>query len=319
MALRYDPEWYKLAEPVLQASAQAIKPALGDVTQRRLNVETLIAPLYARIPVAADVESTKIKITSYDGAEIELVRFSKVGATPGPAIIHLHGGGMIAGSVEAFSTPIKNYTSATGVQFFSVEYRLAPEHPDPTPVEDSYSALLWLHKHAAEFGIDPARIGVIGESAGAGLAAGVALLARDRKLEPPLAKQILVYPMLDSRNLSHEKNKALAPFLVWSVDSNITGWQALLGDRLGTDKVSPYASPAHAKDVSGLPSTYIDTGDLDLFRDEDIAYLGRIAAANVSVEFHIYPGVPHAFEVLAPQAPVTQAAIANRIRAIKSI
>lgn len=183
-------------------------------------------------------------------------------------------------------------------------------------MEDCYSALLWLQEHAAEHNVDPARIAVMGQSAGGGIAAGVALMARDKGLSPPLAKQILVYPMLDYKNT--KPVPSLSKYLVWTEESNLTGWAALLGDRIESGDVSHYASPFYAKDVTGLPSTYMDCGTLDLFRDEDTEYCRRLAAADIDVEYHLYPGVPHAFEALAPSITITQQAAANRMRALKS-
>jgi acetyl esterase/lipase len=201
-----------------------------------------------------------------------------------------------------------------------VDYRIAPEHPHPTPVEDCYAALRWLAEGAATLGVDPARIGVMGDSAGGGLAAGVCLLARDRG-GPPVAAQLLIYPMLDDR--THTPDPALLPFLTWSYDDNITGWAALLGDKAridgaGTGAVSPYAAPARATDLTGLPDTYIDVGDLDIFRDEDITYARRLSDAGVPTELHLHPGCPHAFEALARRADVSQRAIGDRVRRLRA-
>ena len=156
----------------------------------------------------------------------------------------------------------------------------------------------------------------MGESAGGGIAAGLALYARDKQLQPPIAKQILVYPMIDYTKT--EPFPALSKYLVWTEESNLTGWTALLGDKIKSGDVSPYASPAHVKDVSGLPSTYIDCGTLDLFRDEDTEYARRLAAANVDVEYHLYPGVPHGFEAIAPNITASKQATANRMKALMS-
>lgn len=223
---------------------------------------------------------------------------------------------MIAGDATMFALAPKMFASLTDIQFFDIEYRLAPEVQHTALVDDCYAALTWLHEHADEFNVDRNRIGVYGASAGGGIAAGLCLMARDRNLQPPLAKAVLVYPMLDYKSTVPVPD--LDKFLVWSVNSNITGWTALLGDRIQSGDVSPYASPSHVKDVTGLPSTYIDCGTLDLFRDEDTMYAARLAAANVDVEFHLYPGVPHAFEVIAPNISVTQQSAANRLKALQS-
>lgn len=156
------------------------------------------------------------------------------------------------------------------------------------------------------------------ESAGGGLATGTALIARDRNLQPPLAKQILIYPMLDDRN--NVGNIAVAPFTTFTIADNITGWQAVLGARAGEPEayISPYEVPARSNDLAGLPSTYIDVGELDIFRDEDIAFATRLFSHNVPTELHVYPGLPHAFEAIAPQIPATQHAMSNRRRAMQS-
>jgi acetyl esterase/lipase len=164
--------------------------------------------------------------------------------------------------------------------------------------------------------VDPARIAVMGDSAGGGLAAGVCLLARDRG-GPPVAQQLLIYPMLDDR--AQMPDPQLLPFLTWTYDDNVTGWAALLGDSAGTDAVSPYAAPARATDVSGLPDTYIDVGDLDIFRDEDITYAQRLADAGVPTELHLHPGCPHAFETLARKADVSRRAISDRMRRLRTL
>lgn len=318
MPLSYDPEYFEACKGYIDAMAAAPKPALHDVDVRRVGVATVFGSLLSQIPDIADVEHSKHSIKSYDGETITVHRFSKKASTsqPGPAIVHYHGGGMIALDVEFFRKALALQVQQSGVQVFSVDYRLAPEHPDPAPVEDCYAGLVWLVDHAKDFDVDPARIAVMGESAGGGLAAGAALLARDRKLSPPLAKQILIYPMLDDRNTV--PNKGIEPFATWNCNDNITGWTALLGDKVGKEDVSHYAAPARVASVEGLPATYMDVGELDMFRDEDIKYASRLAGANISVDFHLYPGVPHAFEIFSAEPSVTKRCLENRLRAMTS-
>ena len=193
---------------------------------------------------------------------------------------------------------------------------MAPEVHHPTPVEDCYAALVWLHSQAKDLGIDNARISVVGLSAGGGLAAGVSLMARDRGLNPPIVKQILQCPMLDDRNT--EADAKLAPFITWSWDDNWTGWNALLGERAGSSSTSAYAAPARAENLGGLPSTYIDVGTLDIFAKEDERYAERLREAGVQVEWHLYQGVPHGFEFRGRQSEITQRAQSNRRAAIQS-
>ncbi|KAE8380097.1 Alpha/Beta hydrolase protein [Aspergillus bertholletiae] len=207
------------------------------------------------------------------------------------------------------------YAAGSGVQVLSIDYRLAPEHPYPTPFEDSWTGLQWIHSHAEELFIDPHRIAVMGESAGAGLAAGLALMARDRDLSPPLAKQILVYPMLDDRTVdSHAGDLA-----IWTHEDNVTGWTAYLGKDVGTDRVSQYAAPARAESVEGLPPMYMDCGQLDIFVQENTEYVLRFVKAGIPVEYHLYPGLPHGFEGVAPTGNCTKRAMENRCRAIREL
>jgi acetyl esterase/lipase len=165
-------------------------------------------------------------VVTPDGATLLARWYRQPSSDSRAAVLYLHGGGMIVGSVPIFDGPVSRYVARTGVSMLSLEYRLAPEHPHPTPVEDAYAGLVWLAGHAAELGIDPGRIAVMGDSAGGGLAAGVAILSRDRK-GPAVARQLLIYPMLDDRTTTPDPY--IAPFAGWSYDDNATAWNALLG------------------------------------------------------------------------------------------
>lgn len=168
----------------------------------------------------------------------------------------------------------------------SVEYRLAPDHSDPAPVEDCYAGLVWIAKSAAELGIDPERLLIAGVSAGGALAAGTALLARDRAF-PRLSHQVLICPMLDDRFETHS-SRMVDREDVWDRHSNLYAWTSVLGERRGGLEVSPYAAPARAEDLSRLPRTYIDTGSAEGFRDEILVYAGRLSEAGVSVDLHMW-------------------------------
>ena len=218
----------------------------------------------------------------------------------GPGIYHTHGGGMITGNRFAGLQPILPWVVDNDAVLVTVEYRLAPEFPDPVPVEDCYAGLVWAAENAPALGFDPHRLMIAGASAGGGLAAGVALLARDRR-GPGLIGQVLLYPMLDDRDqtLSSVQIDGVG---MWDRQSNRLGWSSLLGDRRGTDDVSVYAAPARATDLSGLPPAYIDCGSAEVFRDEDVAYASALWAAGIQAELHVWPGGFHGFDFVAPDS-----------------
>jgi acetyl esterase/lipase len=202
------------------------------------------------------------------------------------------------------------------VPFLSVDLRLAPESTSPTSLaEDVFSGLTWLVAHAEELGVDANRIALMGDSGGGGPTAGATILARERNVH--LVKQILIYPMLDDRNTS--PGPVPAELLTWSYDNNYTGWFALLGEEIGTKSVSPVAAPGRLRDFSGMAPAYIEVGDLDIFRDESIAYAAGLAGAGVPVELHVHPGAPHGFERFVPASSVARRGMTDRVRSITSI
>ncbi|MFE4667505.1 alpha/beta hydrolase [Streptomyces sp. NPDC056716] len=288
-----------------------------DWKARRTNSERAWTALGGVLPRHPEVVRTDHEFVSYDGAKVLARWYTPPGPAadrPGPAAVYVHGGGMIAGSVDLHDPVIAAYAADSGVPLLAVDYRLAPEHPHPTPVEDTYAALGWLVGRAEELGVDRARIALFGESAGGGLAAGAALMAREWKV--PVARQILVYPMLDDRTT--EPDPVLAPFASWTYDDNYTGWHALLGDAVGGADVPMYAAPARARDLAGLPPAYIEVGELDIFRDESLEYARRLLAVGTSVELHVHPGCPHGFDHMSAQADVVRRSRADRLRALTS-
>jgi acetyl esterase/lipase len=318
MTFTLDPQIAQVLAALPDPGADATPPAVGDVAARRAVLEGILAHADAGRPFPADVTTTDRHLITADGAKLALRWYAKHGqdGEPGPAAVYYHGGGMILGNIDLVNSTVAGYVSASGVPILSVDYRLAPEHPHPTPSEDAYAGLVWLYEHAAELGVDPARVAVVGESAGGGLAAAVALLARDRQ-GPPIAGQLLFYPMLDDRNLAPDPY--LAGHVGWNWDDNRTGWGALLGDAAGGPGTSPYAAPARAADLAGLPPAYIEVGQLDAFRDEDLTYALRLSQAGVPVEFHLHPGAPHGFDGIAPGADVSQRALADRVRVLAAL
>jgi acetyl esterase/lipase len=327
-----DPQLLQEITAALASGAMTLpQPAARDDWKTlRANGEAALAAIEAALPEHPEVSRSAYSATSHDGAPVALRWYAPQGhdssdsAHPGgrppeppgkgPAAIYLHGGGMITGSVELYDRWIAAYVADGGVPMLAVEYRRAPEHPHPSPAEDSYAGLAWLAAHAGELGIDPGRIALMGDSGGGGLAAAAALLARDRGLA--VAKQILIYPMLDDRTTVPDP--ALVPFAGWSYDDNYTGWHALLGENIGTKGVPASAAPARAVDLAGLPPAYMEVGELDIFRNEDIEYARRVAAAGTSVELHVHPGCPHGFDRAARGADVVRRSRADRLRALRS-
>jgi acetyl esterase/lipase len=227
-------------------------------------------------------------------------------------VYHTHGGGMVVGDRRTGVDVLLDWAEEFGLVVVSVEYRLAPETPDPGPVDDCYAGLLWTAKHADELGFDPTRMIIAGGSAGGGLAAGVTLRVRDQG-GPALLGQLLMCPMLDDRNDTPSAIQ-MAGLGVWDREANNMGWSALLGDRRGGPGVSPYAAPARATDLSGLPPAFIDVGSAETFRDEDVAYATRIWQAGGRAELHVWPGGFHGFDMMAPAAAISQDARAARVR-----
>ncbi len=219
-----------------------------------------------------------------------------------PAIVTIHGGGYVIGSYDMDSPLLDRWCPGLGVVGVSVEYRLAPETPYPGPLDDCYAALRWTYDNAAELGIDQNRIGVYGLSAGGGLAAALALLARDRG-EVPLAFVLLDCPMLDDRQQT--PSMQAEGLYVWAGASNEFGWRSYLGDLYGSDQVPPYAAAAREADLAGLPPTCVIVGSIDGFRDEDIDYAQRLNQAGVPCELHVIAGLPHAY-LLVPGAAAVQ-------------
>jgi len=255
-------------------------------------------------------ERRTLTVPGHLGDPITLAVIQRIGRTGATSAVYtIHGGGMMfghyLGNLDSYDDWLLNDHD---VVLITVDYRLAPEHPDPYPVEDCYAGLVWVHAHARELGIDPERIVIAGQSAGAGLAAGTALLARDRK-GPALLAQILVSPMLDDRD-STVSTKQIDGVGVADRQMTRFGWDAYLGSRRAGGDVSVYAAPARATDLSGLPRTYIDCGSAEVFRDETVAYASGLWAAGGDAELHVWPGAFHGFTSMMPTATISVSATA---------
>ncbi|MET0144940.1 MAG: alpha/beta hydrolase [Ilumatobacteraceae bacterium] len=221
-----------------------------------------------------------------------------------PCIFWMHGGGLVLGDAIGDDPRFDRWCPLLDCVGVSVQYRLAPETPYPGPLDDCLAGLVWVHDHATELGVDPSRIGIGGASAGGGLAAGLALLARDRG-GPAIAFQLLVYPMIDDRQLTTSSRWADP---LWPPSANTFGWSAYLGTARGGPDVPAYAAPARATDLAGLPPTLISVGANDCFADEDTDYAVRLRHAGVPVDLHVYAGAPHGFDSLLPGTAVAQRA-----------
>lgn len=231
-----------------------------------------------------------------------------VNAKPGasrPGILHTHGGGYVLGSARQYLPMVQKIAKNLDVTIVTVEYRLAPETTYKGSVQDNYTALKWLHDNAAELGVDVARLAVMGESAGGGHAALLAIEARNRG-EVALASQVLLYPMLDDRTGSSRQPAPHAGRFIWTAENNRLGWRSFLGMEPGTVLVPAEAVPARVRNLAGLPPTYIAVGDIDLFVEEDVSYAHRLIEAGVPVELHVFRGGYHGFNMLLPNAAISK-------------
>ena len=300
----FDPDLVPAYEAIRAADGAPLGP---DTYLAQREREDERVPSVDEMIAGRAVEWEEREVPGPEGApDVVLTILRPTGGTTTPAaLFYIHGGGMYMGSRRTFLDDFVEHVLAYGIVAISVEYRLAPEHPHPAPLEDCYAGFVWASAHAEELGFEPGRIVVLGGSAGGGLSAGVALLARDRG-GPAMAGQGLYCPMIDDRNdtVSARQYDGIG---VWDRQSNHWGWRFLLGDAAGTDDVDPYAAPARAEDVSGLPPAFIDAGAAEVFRDEDVAYASRIWATGGQAELHIWAGAFHGFAGEA-EAPVASAA-----------
>jgi acetyl esterase/lipase len=231
-----------------------------------------------------------------------------------PGILWLHGGGYILGNLQNEEGFCRRLAFELNAVIAVPEYRLAPEYPFPAGLEDCYTALQWLADQSQTLGVDKTRLAVAGNSAGGGLAAALSLLARDRG-GPPICFQMPLYPMIDDRNVT-ESSHAVVDSRAWNRDHNVVAWQLYLG-RTKEEGVSPYAAPARATNLADLPPVYTMVGTYDVFRDETIDYVNRLAQAGVPVEFHLYPGGFHAFEFEVPDATLSRRAQMEYVDALR--
>ncbi|MFD4659728.1 alpha/beta hydrolase [Kitasatospora sp. NPDC058444] len=317
--------------PPLDPQVRAAVAAAGSGARQVLLPERLAAwqeadaaarprPTLDRLRDGGRFEVTELRVPRPGGGgEVTLVSARPAGVREElPLLYYLHGGGMVTGNAwSVLPRLLDGWALPLGLAVVSVEYRLAPRTRFPGAVEDCYAGLVWAAGHASSLGVDARRVVIGGKSAGGGLAAALALLARDRGGPAP-AGQLLLSPMLDDRGDTFSSHQ-MAGHDTWDRTSNATAWQALLGDRYGAADLSPYAAPARATDLSGLPAAYLDVGSAETFRDEAVAYTDAIWRAGGQAELHVWPGACHGFDTLAPRAAVSRDAQDARTRWLRRI
>jgi acetyl esterase/lipase len=280
----YDPE---LAE--IMKAFPPLPPLTHEVIKQQREVLKTISTLEATVGKEPAISHEEIYIPGPGGKiALSILRSRKSAGGSRPAVYYIHGGGMILGTKLFTIEGTFEWIKQLDVVVISVEYRLAPEHPNPAPIEDCYAGLKWVSENTQALGIDVNKIMLAGVSAGGGLAAGLALLARDRG-GPKILAQCLIYPMLDDR-MQTLSSKQFMNEGTWTGASNIEAWEMYIPGHLNSKAVSIYAAPSRATDLSGLPPTWIDVGGNETFRDENAEYATRLAGDGVSVEFHVWPG-----------------------------
>jgi len=278
--------------PILRQSATLPPFDDSNLAERRKP-----SPMFTQPPLAspAILERTIPGPQGAPDVKVYVVNAGEPGAAK-PAILHFHGGGFVALAAENSLRALQEHAEAIECVIVTVDYRLAPETAFPGALEDNYAALKWLYAHAAELGVDRDRIALMGESAGGGHAAMLAIAARDRG-EVPLMFQALTYPMLDDRTGSSRQAPAHVGQLLWTATNNRFGWSALLGMPAGSPNVPAGSVPARVEDLSGLPPAFIAVGSIDIFVEEDIEYARRLLELGIPAELHVYPGAFHGFNL----------------------
>ncbi|ULH17050.1 alpha/beta hydrolase (plasmid) [Deinococcus sp. KNUC1210] len=308
---RIDPECRVALEAVahLMPADWSLEPAA-----RRQAGEALLAAMTADQPPIETVRWQDRSIPGLPGEPDIAVRiYHPLGASgPYPGLLFIHGGGMWGGSIAHEHVQAASLCSEQGAVVVSVAYRLAPEHPHPAPVHDCYAACCWMADNASALQVDLTRLAVVGGSAGGGLALGLALMARDQG-GPRLCSVMALYPMIDDRSETPSAHEFTDLGIVWDRTRNIEGWSWYLSGQ----PADAYAAPARAERLAGLPPIFIDVGELDLFRDEDIRFAQRLMQAGVPTELHVYPGAFHASEFLAPAADLSRRILRTRSDALR--
>lgn len=311
-----------LVDPELREAALAMREtmaAYSPMTRRKLAARR--AWIGSMTPVAhSHVPFAHVSIprpaACGDGPEVGVIVVNAKPGAGGPGILHMHGGGFTASTAASGLRGVQELAAVLDCPVVTVDYRLAPETIWSGSLEDNYAALLWLQKRAAEIGVDPDRIALMGESAGGGHAALLAIAARDRGEVRPVF-QSLVYPMLDDRTGTSRKVAEHIGYFGWNPEANRFGWKSFLGCAPGGRKVPQAGVPGRIEDLSGLPPAWIGVGGLDLFAGESLNYAARLNSAGVPTEMLLVPGAFHGFDTFVPAAKVSRRFTQAKIAALK--
>ena len=319
-AAAFDEAYLRHVDPELRPAARGIMQAMGNLPP--LSHATLVAERKGMerfsAPPLADVPWQVRRVPGpRDNPDLEVVIVNARADGPArPALLHTHGGGFVTGSARSSVRQLQAMCRMLDCVAVSVEYRLAPETTWRGSLEDNYAGLKWLHANAPELGVDPARIALLGESAGGGHAALLAIAARDRG-EVPVAFQCLVYPMLDDRTGSSRAVPDHVGRIIWNAQRNRFGWESFLGMAPGTRRVPTAAVAARQANLAGLPPAFIGVGTIDLFFDEDVDYAQRLANAGVPTELIVVPGGFHGFDNMPGAIGPTQRFNAAKLAALR--
>lgn len=314
MPLHLHPDLEAPLTAAAAAVAELSSPTAGDVLGLRTFINPILESSMKALP-----DYPGLSVTSYEiavsGGTIEVRLYRAPDATPGPAALYIHGGGMVSGSLDIYDPLVRHYAAMARISILAVDYRLAPEHRKIGLAHDVIAALNWVIVKADELNIDKSRIALMGDSGGGGIAAAAAIMARD--LGVVIAKQVLIYPMLDDATI--DPDPFLLPFAQWTYEFNRTAWTAVLEDRTADHANPSYVVPARLDNFVDLAPTYIEVGELDIFRNECVEYARRCFAAGVSCELHVRAGCPHFFESADWNSALSRRAFEDRFVALRSI
>lgn len=305
-AAAYAARRYVKLQVVMAAVPTELRSPILPVTSRSLSERSLwLGRLGMRVGTNPGRGVTAVE-RYVDGSPAVrvLVTTPKSGADPRPAVLHLHGGGMVVGSPQFEAFESGRLARELDAVVVAPDYRLAPEHPFPAALDDCMATLMWMRDNADQLGIDQDRIAVAGSSAGGGLSAAVAQRSRDEGIE--LRAQVLVYPMMDDRTALREDHGDRGRFM-WTPASSRWAWTAYLGREPQESGAPEYAAPARRTDLSGLPPAWLGVGELDILYDEGVAYAQRLMAHGVPCELVAVPGMYHGADGIKPKVPAMRA------------